>query len=264
VWPGASAWSTSKCRWSWWIEASQRGRAGAVRLRCAPPPLAKLDVRGLDEAETLVFWAQLDNFQGAQSKRAKARLEAAHQAAPGNPEVLLWLGRFIARQGALPAAVRHYRAALRARPKEPRYLLALAAAYFDGDAKVFWSREQRKQKLGEVMEALADRAHTGRQLNAVAIYRLLERDVPAAAQFGRRAREAAPDCWECFHTSAAAAFMAGDVDQAISLELEALTRLPEQASLDVDHTLRKTLARYRSSDADAAQPKTLPPLFTPE
>jgi tetratricopeptide (TPR) repeat protein len=235
------------------------------RHRHAAPPLSRLDVRRLTEAETLVLWAKLDDFDGPGYERAKDRLDQARQAAPGDPEVSYWIGRLNARQGKLIQAAGFYWEARHVKPKEPRYLFALASVFLDDGAKSLWWKEEREMHLEEVMERLDDLAHTGRQLNAVAIYHLLTGDVSGAVDFSRRAREAAPDCWECFHTSAAVAFMAGDPARAKSFELGAVARLPdEEVAPEVLDAMLGALDSYRDADANGSEPRSLPPLIRPE
>jgi Flp pilus assembly protein TadD len=234
------------------------------RHRPAAPPLKELEIRALSESDTLLLWAGLDDFKGAQSSRAQRRLLAAKEAAPGDPEADFWLGRWHARQAGAQAAVEHYKSALQVKPNEPRYLLALAAVYCGGASKDVWPKNEREARLEKVMMALEKTAKTPRQLNAVATYRLVRADYPGATELSRRARESAPDCWECFHTSAAAAFMADDHAQAIQLQKGALSRLPEGTPPEVVEAVEETLRRYRNWNPRAGKARKLPRLVMPE
>jgi hypothetical protein len=234
------------------------------RHRPAAPPLRELDLHALSEPETLLLWARLDDFKGPHRARAKQRLDAAHRAAPNHPETQFWLGRWHARQQAARTAAEHYEAALRTKPREPRYLLALASVYSYGASDGTWPDQEREDRLGQVMTLLQQTASTAQQLNAVATYKLGREDYSAAAEFSRRAREAEPGCWGCYHTSAAAAFMAGNAEQAVELERGALSRLPEGAPPEVVELVEKTLARYRSPAPSEGGKKQLPPLIMPE
>jgi len=65
-------------------------------------PRAGYELRALNDAEVLTLWARLDDFDGPNAARAERRLREARQAAPGDPQVDLWFGRFVQRHPSEP------------------------------------------------------------------------------------------------------------------------------------------------------------------
>jgi hypothetical protein len=73
---------------------------------------------------------------------------------------------------------------------------------------------------------------------------------------------ARPELLSCLHTYAAAKFQSGAEDSAATLELAALSRLPDDAPERIVKTLSRDLERYRErADLDRQQGTTV---FWPE
>jgi tetratricopeptide (TPR) repeat protein len=215
----------------------------------APPVLGEVARRDLSEAQALVLWARLASLR---SERGQRYMQSAFAAAPGDPEVRFWYGRMKMLKGERDEAERLFKEALAQDPDNGGYELGLVALYLGGNQRKSWSAADLGGSLTGAMEHLTSVARTPAELDTVAIYHLLQDRPEVAKELAARACQAGADCWECFHTYAEASSRTGDAAGAVSLEREALARLPEDASNKVDLALRNALRRYREVEADPA------------
>jgi len=217
--------------------------------------------RELTEAQVLVLWARLASLSSARGERYVVQ---AYAAAPDDPEVQFWLGRLELLKGQRSAAERLFRAALAHDPDNAGYELGLVALY----AAQTMDREWQVGKGGDALMGAVDRlgaiARTPAELDTVAIYHLLDGRPELAKTFATRACESGPDCWECFHTQAEASSRTGDTATAVTLELAAIDRLPEEVSDKIDLALRNALHKYQAAAATPSVPApTAVDLFLP-
>lgn len=229
-------------------------------------PLVEQSVRALEESEVLTWWARLDSFDGGTAKRALQRLEQAKTSNPRDAATWFWLGRYAARQGDLASAERHYAEAIALAPERPEFLLGPYTLYNTPDAQKLWSTSEREQRLNRVLTQLEPLAHSPQQLNLLAIAELRKRDFGRADQFAKRAADLGRDCWECRHTRAQAAFLAGDTARALEYEQSALALTSEDTSVQALIAMREGLRIYESVLRDpsaAGTGRQLPPLFVP-
>ena len=123
-----------------------------------------------------------------------------------------------------------------------------------------------EQRLNQVLTRLEPLARSPQQLNLLAISELRKRDFGRADQFAKRAADVGPDCWECRHTRAQAAFLAGDAARALEYEQSALALTSEDTSVQALTAMRAGLRIYESVLRDpnaAGTGRQLPPLFVP-
>lgn len=205
--------------------------------------------RELAEAEVLVWWTRLDSFLGGSAERAERNLRRAASDAPQDPDVLFWLGREEAIKGRPREAEQHYLQALAQRPERPSYQLALALLYLDDATGSTWSASERETLLARAVDRLGEIAATASELNAVAGYQLIQMHAPKALPFAAKACRVQPDCWECYHTYAAATSQTGDPAGAAALERTALERLPEDAPARTARVLKRAFDRYEEAVA---------------
>ncbi len=227
-------------------------------------PRPRLTNRGLSDAEVLLWWARLDSFTGDDSARATKRLNDAQKANQADADVQFWLGRKAARDGNFVAAAESYEHAAQAAPDRPEFLLGLVTVYESNATKSVWP--DRQQRLDQALARLSPIAASPMQFNVLAMQALFAHDAAKAAQLAERARHVGPDCWQCWHTAAAAAAVGGDTRHSVEFEHVALARAPEDLSVSALRVLQDALRFYEriAHKTDAAERLTLPPLFMPE
>ena len=228
------------------------------------PAAGNVDRRAMSEAEVLVLWARIDGFRGSNAERAFERLGRAAAVAPDDPDVLLWTARRETVLGRPLEAERHLQRALARQPSHAGAQLALGMLYLDDKTGVVWSADERKKRAAAAFERLGEIATTATEHNAVAIYHLIKTGVARAVGPAARACELDPSCWSCLHTHAAAMFQSGERASAATLELAALSRLPDDASERVVQTLSRDLKRYRASPDPVADRQASTMLFWPD
>jgi tetratricopeptide (TPR) repeat protein len=225
-----------------------------------PPELTS---RALPDSEVLTWWARLDAFNGDSASRAAKRLADAQRANSKDAEVWFWLGRQAALQGQAADAASNYEHAVELAPERPDFLLGLVTLYIMDSTKSPWP--DREQRLDQTITKLEPVARSPLQLNVLAIRALHAHDLSKSQVFAQKACDAGPDCWECWHTLAEAAFIAGDAARALKLERTALARVPENLSEPAYRALRDAASLYElAAQAPRLPQSKLPPLFVPE
>ncbi len=219
--------------------------------------------RGLSDSYVLTWWARLDSFDGDMASRAAKRLADAQRSNPQDPDVWFWLGRHSARQQRAVEAESNYEHATTLAPDRPDFLLGLVSLYVSDSAKSVWP--DREQRLDRAMAKLERVASSPLELNVLAIRALHAHELAKSQGFARKACNAGPDCWECWHTFAEAAFVAGDAPRALELERTAVARAPENLSENAFRALRDAASLYQLAVQEPGlSQNTLPPLFVPE
>ena len=226
-----------------------------------PPP--DHTSRGLSDSDVLTWWARLDSFDGDMASRAAKHLADAQRFNPQDPDVWFWLGRQSARQQHALEAEAQYEHARQLALDRPDFLLGLVALYVSDSAKSVWP--DREQRLDKTIARLERIASSPLELNVLAIQALHAHELAKSQAFAQKACTAGPDCWECWHTFAEIAFLAGDARRALDLERTAVARAPESLSENASRALRDATSLYELAvqEPGLSQNK-LPPLFVPE
>jgi tetratricopeptide (TPR) repeat protein len=215
------------------------------------PPPSEHRLHALSDAQVLVWWARLDSFQGKFAARAEQRLkDASRAAATEASSTWFWLGRLEQLHGTNRAAEDYYRRALRLEPDNPDYLYGLLDLYWGEQSGMTWVEAARSANVSKTIESLSRTARSAPQLSAIAAYQLFMNDVPAALATSRRACEAGPDCWRCFHNHAAALFASGSAPDALAAERGALSLLSEAAPPRLARMLQDAVAFYAAASSD--------------
>ncbi len=234
----------------------------------APPVVGQVQQRELKESRVLLWWARLHSFEGASTARAEQLLDRALALSrDDDPEVQFWMGRLKMIKRQPKAAEGYFKSALSSEPDNARYQTALALLYLndkDGPG-AGWPATERRVLLRGAMDQLAKVARTAVELNLVATDMIFEGKAEDALPFAQKACAADSDCWECFHTHAAAAFQTGDASAAEILERSALQRLPEEAPAKTAEILKQALQSYKTAGdgSSPASPAKIP-LFVPK
>jgi hypothetical protein len=215
-----------------------------------PPVLGEVRQRELGEAATLVRWARLASLASPQGERF---MRDAVAAAPEDPEVEFWFGRFEMVRGKPKVAERWLEAARAREPGNPAYQLALVALYF-AERGGSWSSGDHDERLEEAMARLTKVARTPAELGTVAGFNILQGHADVALPLAARACEAGPDCWECFHSYALASYETEDAARALELERAALERLPEDAPSETARALQGALRRFEAAVSGSSVP----------
>ncbi len=227
-------------------------------------PRPELSTRALSDYEVSLWWARLDSFKGERARQASRRLADAQHASPNAPDVQFWLGRAAAMRGDFKEAGAAYESAVAAAPDRPELLLGLVTLYGNREANEAFPDHQAR--LEQALTKLAPIARTPLQLNVLAMQALFTHDAQKAAGLAQKARTLGADCWECWHTAAAAALVNGDAAQAVELERAARARAPESLPEDARHVLDAALRSYQevAQNPQPARHLTLPPMFLPD
>lgn len=219
-----------------------------------------LVTRPLGEAQLLTLWARLDLFRGPRTGRARQRLTQALAAAPDDPNVLFWSGRYEMLAGHSPVAAQRFQEALRQAPNASAIQMGLALVYEYAGTRIAPLPDVERRR-GAAMDRLAEVAQTASELNLLAAYQLQQKHPQDAERFATQACAREPACWECLHNHAAIRHALGDDDAAAALEETALERLPERASSLELRLLESALEAYRTPAAadDPAKPRKKAP-----
>jgi tetratricopeptide (TPR) repeat protein len=217
--------------------------------------------RELSDAQVLTLWARLDAFEGPNAKRAAERLARAHQSDANDPDVWFWGGRLHAREGKLLDAERYYTKASELGPDRAEFLLALALLYWQEGAAQAWPMADRQQRSAQAFAKLKPIARTPRELAALTQYALSSGDIQSALRFGQQSTELGPDCWDCFHVYATAAFASGDYPHAMRLETAAIAQTPSGVPTGAFRVMHDAIGLYSrlARDPSAARPAHPPP-----
>ncbi len=227
-------------------------------------PQPQLTNRALSDAEVLLWWARLDSFTGNEAARAGKRLADAERANRDDADVQFWLGRKAVLEGKLAEAGMAYEKAAQAAPERPDFWFALVALYENNAKSGVWP--DHEQRLARALTHLSSSATSPMQLNLLATEALWENDAKRGTELAERARTAGPDCWQCWHTAAAAAAMSGDIRQATKAEQTALARAPEDLTPQALRVLQDAVALYERAThrQNSDERVLLPVLFVPQ
>jgi Tfp pilus assembly protein PilF len=218
----------------------------------------------LQPHEILTLQARLDSFDGPLASRAEARLKKALSMAPDAPDPSFWLGRYHAIRGDVVSAEKLYLDALRAAPGNSEYLVGLVALYLMDASRTAWPN-QYAEKRDDAAKRLASVASSATAFDVLAIAAIRRGNPTTAAVLSEKACGLETQCWTCFHTRAAAAFLNSKFSEAVAWERIALERLPEIAGPERRRDLEGALALYLKGTTDprSVRGARLPRLFRP-
>jgi Tfp pilus assembly protein PilF len=242
--------------------------SGASRMHARdwskPPSTTVQGTRLLAPHEVLTLEARLDDFDGPNADRAEARLKKALSLRSDDPAATFWLGRKHAMRDDVVSAEKLYLAALASAPANPEYLLGLVALYLMEASKVAWP-DHYAAKRDEAAGRLAPVASSAVAFNVLAIAAIRRGDSKSAVASSKKACELDSQCWTCFHTRAAAAFLESKFSHAVDWERIALERLPEAAGPERRLVLERALELYMKGTKDprAVRGAKLPRLYRP-
>ena len=229
-----------------------------LRTAYQHPAVAIEAERVMDPAEVHLLWARLRPWRGDDLPAARADVEAAVKLAPGGVEVRFWSALFQARTGDLAAAEKELEEVIAAKPKEARYLTALALVrgkQASGQAP----GSEAGLRFAEVMARLAKVAATGPELDMVAEYEAGRRRWDSARSFAERAVKVDPVCGSCFATLAVTLFAKQEYGAAAAAQQIALSLLPDGAQAPAEETkLREYVEAARKQAEGTPAPEKAP------
>lgn len=228
-----------------------------------PAKPENLELGKLDDVQVTLLWARLDAFDGNHKARAEKRLGEALKLEPGDADANYWMGRYWVMNGR-PRDAEPYFATASDGPANGRRALSRVLLYLSGDTNHVFSDAERDDALRPAAEQLRAVASTGHELNALALYALKLKELEDAARLSERSIEAAPSCWQCWHTAAFTAFQRGDSERAIERQSMAVEHLSSGANPAARKAVKETLAAYRAARTNRKLAKELVvPLYLP-
>jgi hypothetical protein len=192
-------------------------------------------------------------------------LRRAAALAPDDPQILFWAARRETLMGQPLEAERHLQQALARQPSHAGAQLALGMLYLDDKTGTSWPAGERKKRAADAFGRLGEIAITATEYNAVAIFHLITTGVERAVGPAGKACDLDPSCWSCLHTYAEAMFQSGEGESAaITLQLAALSRLPDDAPERIVKALSRDLERYRAGGDPSVDRHAGTMLFWPD